>query len=309
VIDMLRNGLMYFTNVLALNRGFAIVGGHLYSEGSSPQQTIFFRVEAGGWKRYLSIQQLVYACDKRLPSDGGPVTISLLARDGQYIENQQGKGVTTEKMSLVSSGSILALVAVGGDLFACGDMYQVYHRGLGQNWILKSTGLPSVRLFDTACLLTAIDAFSPSDVYAVGSSGGVWHWDGVLWRQQEQLTNLHLYSVHCARDGYVYVGGGGGLLLKGRAGMSWENIGNPAVSTHTFHSITGFGDFVYIAADKQLLISDGVSLDEQVVPLSGKKAFYRVDDAPDCLWCVGDECVFSFDGNGWMRYDMPAGLV
>ncbi len=67
-----------------------------------------------------------------------------------------------------------------------------------------------------------MDGFSKNDLYAVGGTNDVWHFDGEQWRYidvcDEQMLPL---SVCCAEDGYVYVGGAWGIVLRGR-GEEWD---------------------------------------------------------------------------------------
>lgn len=68
-----------------------------------------------------------------------------------------------------------------------------------------------------------IDGFNINDIYCVGGRGDVWHSDGMKWKQTHFPSNLDLYTVCCAGDGYVYISGYGGTTFKGR-GDQWKQI-------------------------------------------------------------------------------------
>ncbi len=68
-----------------------------------------------------------------------------------------------------------------------------------------------------------IDGFDDNDLYAVGFNGDAWHYNGEKWSQLDLPTNISLYSVCCASDGHVYIGGNCHIVIKGR-GEKWEVI-------------------------------------------------------------------------------------
>jgi len=72
-------------------------------------------------------------------------------------------------------------------------------------------------------MFDAISGFSPEDIYAVGNDGIVEHFDGTHWRRLSVPSSLQLNTVCCAEDGFVYIGGRNGTLLKGR-GSRWKRL-------------------------------------------------------------------------------------
>lgn len=67
------------------------------------------------------------------------------------------------------------------------------------------------------------DGFSLEEIYAVGGSGGVFKFDGKLWKQMEFPTNLGVTSVCCGGDSSVYVGAAFGKIYRGKD-HDWELI-------------------------------------------------------------------------------------
>lgn len=66
-----------------------------------------------------------------------------------------------------------------------------------------------------------VDGFSPTDLYAVGGAGDLWHVGDGTHRKIGLKTNMFLESVCCAGDGVVYVGAQSGTILAGR-GDRWS---------------------------------------------------------------------------------------
>ncbi len=62
----------------------------------------------------------------------------------------------------------------------------------------------------------ALDGFSDDEIYVVGWSGSIWYFDGSFWQQCESPTRENLTSIECAEDGWVYICGSRGTVLKGR---------------------------------------------------------------------------------------------
>ncbi|HFT0565542.1 TPA: hypothetical protein ACH1SV_004357, partial [Pseudomonas aeruginosa] len=117
--------------------------------------------------------------------------------------------------------------------------------------------------------------------------------------------NLPLYCVHCAADGTVYIGGSGGILLRGSAQVGWTDIGDRDLCSEVLENMVEFAGKLYVTATDQLLEYDGTRLSETKVPVQGKKAYYAIDAKPEVMWVVGDECVLSYDGGTWQRHVCP----
>jgi len=145
-----------------------------------------------------------------------------------------------------------------------------------------------------------MDAFSETDMYAVGGRGDVWHFDGSIWVQQDFPTNVQLATVTCAGDGYVYVSGEGGTLWRGRK-STWECIykGN---STVLWNDALWFEGKLWLASDYQSRIWDGEELvpiihNGEQVPIYGSEGGLLVIASPDT--------VMAYDGKDWRTLVAP----
>jgi hypothetical protein len=108
------------------------------------------------------------------------------------------------------------------------------------------------------------DAFSPSDLYAVGGAGDIWHFDGASWRQCAFPTNWGLSSVCCAGDGHVYVCAGAGSVFRG-SGDRWKRI-HEGDYTLPFKDMVWYEGKVWCTSDYGLWTIEGETLTEADVP-------------------------------------------
>ena len=148
-----------------------------------------------------------------------------------------------------------------------------------------------------------LDAFSESDMYAVGGHGDVWHFDGREWSQRGFPSNVQLGTVTCAGDGNVYISGEGGSLWVGRE-STWKLIYKGG-SSILWNDVLWFNDKLWLASDYQLRIWNGKALEPvthegRQVPICGNM------DAHDGILVVASlECVMSFDGREWRTIVAP----
>ncbi|MFH6995476.1 hypothetical protein [Flavobacterium sp. FlaQc-48] len=148
-----------------------------------------------------------------------------------------------------------------------------------------------------------LDAFSESDMYAVGGCGDIWHFDGKNWKQLGFPSNAQLSTVTCAPDGNVYVSGEGGSLWVGR-GDTWKRIyegSSPVLWNDAFW----FDGKLWLASDYQLRLWDGSEL--KVVEENGKpvSAYGHMDAYDGLLVVAGPEFVYGFDGKTWKLIVAP----
>jgi hypothetical protein len=124
----------------------------------------------------------------------------------------------------ISRGGIVKCQTIGGVCYIVGGGRSVGYRLGTSSWKSHSQGLPYNDASDWEVAgFRDIAGFSQDDIYCVGGKGDVWHFNGTKWQQIHFPSNLDLYTVCCAGDGYVYISGYGGTTFKGR-GDKWKQI-------------------------------------------------------------------------------------
>src|SRR5207237_924010 len=101
--------------------------------------------------------------------------------------------------------------------------------------------------------LTSVWAAASDDVWAVGVSGAIVHWNGTSWTPLKSPTTANLYSVWGADAKHVWAGGVGVLLFFD--GVAWSV--DPAI-TQNINLITGSArDEVWVRTEQSLFHWDG----------------------------------------------------
>ena len=184
-----------------------------------------------------------------------------------------------------------------GYAYAVGSHRKIYKRVAIGRWE-SITDLP-IGDENTKVGFKDLDAFSESDMYAVGGHGDVWHYDGRRWEQLGFPTNVQLATVTCAGDGKVYISGEGGSLWMGR-GSSWERIYHGSASI-LWNDVLWFEDRLWLASDYQFRVWDAQKKALKPVEHEGKPvSIYGHMDARDGLLVVASQReVMAFDGRQW----------
>lgn len=134
-----------------------------------------------------------------------------VARIGDDIVLEQIPGVGTGPRN---NGYVNRIATIGGELYVCGFRRQVCRRVKGV-WKRFDKGLLEPRT-SRGSSLEAIDGTASNCIYAVGSAGQIWHFDGRTWRQRTSPTDVDLHEVRCLPDGRVLIVGQRGRRHVGR---------------------------------------------------------------------------------------------
>jgi hypothetical protein len=216
-------------------------------------------------------------------------------------------------------GPMTHIREIGGHLWACGHMGQVYRRFGQDDWRHVDQGLfvaidpaafadnPDAILdaANAAPVLDCIDGSSESDVYAVGMQGFMAHFDGRQWRKLELPTDEHLNWVRCYGTHEVWVCGYNGTLLKGNARDGFKDMSG-VDDNQTWVCLSKFNDQVYLSAEEGLYVFDGKSIQPVKTALKPElQDAWRVDHADGVLWSIGVKDLARFDGTRWERVEHP----
>jgi hypothetical protein len=188
-------------------------------------------------------------------------------------------------------GSFCSVAQIGGRAHAVGLRGMVYRLDAPASWTRIDEQLP--REFD----VEAIHGFSESDIYAVGSKGELWQFNGQSWLKRNLPTNVNLLSVKCAEDGIVYIGGHGGLLVRGR-NEAWEILDQPHMHSDIW-DIEWFRGELYVSTFSGLYRLKGRNLERILFGENKPQSFYHLSVGERVLWSVGEADVMSFDGTNW----------
>jgi len=188
---------------------------------------------------------------------------------------------------------IRSVSAIAGKAYAVGIRGMVYRLDALANWTRIDDGLPES--FD----VQAIDGFSGTDLYAVGFGGQLWRYTRQRWKREDLPTNTNLTSVKCGGDRNVYVGGHGGVLIRGKEGR-WEVIQH-ASTTDDIWDLEWFADRLYISTLDGLFALDKRKLAPVAFGKDAPKSFYQLSSADGEMWSNGEHDVMSFDGKSWTR--------
>jgi hypothetical protein len=197
-------------------------------------------------------------------------------------------------------GELFRVRSFSGSVYACGQSSQVY-RLQGNGWTHFDQGLLDKR----GETLEDIDGSGPDDIYAVGLSGTIAHYDGRRWTLLDSPTNEHLSNVRCISRDKVYLCGNNGVLFRGYRD-NWEYIGSLDLA-ETFWGMDMFAGELYLAHSGGIVKHDGINL----VPVSTgpqKRTFHRLHSNDGLLISFGVDDVLSFDGSNWKEIVWPDNL-
>jgi len=149
-----------------------------------------------------------------------------------------------------------------------------------------------------------LDGFSKNDIYGCGDGGDLWHYDGKKWKRLDPPSNFDMSAILCAKDGYVYIGGNIGQIMKGRyskeKGEEWEILKSSL--SRRIHSLAWFQEKVYIGTEEGLFSIDGKEkIKQYIFPEDGfhQYSFQNVASSKDALLSYGNHQALVFDGEQW----------
>ncbi len=207
------------------------------------------------------------------------------------------------------SAGISRVVRVNQQLYAIGSERRIYRRKGINSWPELSAEGPGVpfpherltgaSVFDFG--FEDMSSFGSDDMYAVGGTGDVWHFNGKHWQQIHFPSNELLYTVCCAGDGNVYITGNGGSIWVGRNDR-WKRIVEGKFSL-SFKDTEWFSGRLYCGNSYGLwFLSNGKleplknEVDSVVATSAG-----RIDISPDgtLMLTAGPYGASIFDGTNW----------
>lgn len=191
---------------------------------------------------------------------------------------------------------------INGYAYFVGGGRDIYKRIDIGKWLPIKIGIPDGEV-NSDMGFRDLDGFSEQDMYAVGGEGDVWHYNGEMWIPCGFPSNEQLSAVLCAPDGYVYIGGEGGSLWRGRE-FQWEKLYHGG-STILLNQLRWFEDKVWACDDYSLQCWDG---NDMVRPMDGNKnviASGHMDVRDGILVVANSYRVDLYDGTSWHKIVRP----
>lgn len=192
--------------------------------------------------------------------------------------------------------SIIRSVAAIDDVFyAVGMRRQVYRRTENNEWeeIDHDVAYQGDRI-DIG--FNAIDGFGCKEVYTAGSNGEIWWYDDKQWHEVQTPTSVHLHTLCCAGDGYVYIGGKSGVLIRGRYD-SWQIL--DIEIEETIWDIHWFKDKLYLIANTGVYLYRNGIFEKIQNELLNYKDFLCFSSSKDNLWIFGRKKIVKYNGVTW----------
>jgi hypothetical protein len=228
-----------------------------------------------------------------------------LGADGSV--EASGGGVVKEEASIASCGvdptrrgPLREIRGIAkGRAYAVGTCRQAYVRDGEDQWrcIDQSAQVGDTPITDTS--FESIDGFTEQEIYTVGWEGEIWKYDGAVFTQQNSPTNLALYKVRCAEDGYAYACGQLGTLLRGRDDQ-WEVIEHDSTREDLW-GMEHFAGQLYVSSTHFVYRLEGDTLKPVDFGDDAPRTCYHLSAADGIMWSIGPKDVMEFDGSSWKR--------
>lgn len=172
-------------------------------------------------------------------------------------------------------GNLRKIVAIDGEFFACGMNRVILKRIDAENWL--PFGPEPLLNEPTIIGFENMSGYSSSEMYAVGWNGEIWWYNSENWNKVNSPTSSILSSLTCASDGFVYIVGHNGILIKGRYD-NWE-----LVETGRYENLKDVAynnGVLYVCSDFELFKLEKTGLVEET-------NFKNTEDKPlTCLYLL-----------------------
>lgn len=294
-----REGAMYFATIAAAGPGRAVLTGHYYAKEKTDEQISAARlIENGTWTSLKAYTGIVHAVRH---DPGAKLEFLLLERALTLYRVSAKAEFEFEAIREDRDGFLMDLRKIGTHWYTVGGQHQVL-RQEGKKWRPIDEAIFLDGDEGDSALLQSIDGTSETDIYAVGTNGAIFHFDGKDWTEFDPPTDNDFERVLCVAKDQVYLCGTENTLYRG-TDDAWLPLTDPDEAT--FWDMARFQGKVYVCSGVKLYVIEGDELEEVEVPIEGQPHFYRLDASDTDLWCAGGECVLQFNGEKWTQHLYP----
>ena len=234
-----------------------------------------------------------------------PIAQGMLAArnvDGDVFAMGGGRNGALEQIHPQGHPITMRIKCINGYAYSVGAGRSIYKRVDIGKWVKIDEGFPTGDATSSHGF-NDMDAFSETDMYAVGGHGDIWHYNGKRWQRMGFPTNMQLGTVTCAGDGNVYVTGEAGHIWVGRE-STWKRV-YTGDSTLLWNDALWFENKLWLASDYQLRQWNGKEM--QKVEHQGKQIHTSGHmDARDGLLVIASPSeVRAYDGKEWRLIVAP----
>jgi hypothetical protein len=298
---MAEDARVVFTDGFVFHRKLVIVSSQLLALEEYDHSRIF-KLKDGSWSRYDVDTVVRSVCGTTHPE----AALFSLGRDGR-IDIATSSGLRSEFISDAGVGPgkfgyLNMIREVAGKLYACGVSGQIYTRD-PRGWIHFDRGVLESKDHVGTIDIYAVHGTSNADIYAVGSRGTIYRFDGQSWSQRKAPTVSDLNWVHCVAPDEVYLCGDRGVVFRGFID-DWENL-SASKFDKAFWCIEKFEGRMYLAASRGLYMLDGRGIVPVETNLSPRPDGGRLHSADGVLWSFGNKHLCFFDGKSWTYVKHP----
>ena len=256
--------------------------------------------EAG---KFLSTTQKGWLLADVVPLSAQDERLLCIGTHGKYLEKnasaERDETMVGPGISIDDRGPLRCAKNIAGHVYVVGGDRQAYRMTPERRWQSLDQGQLSLPSDDGKIFgFEALDGFDPGEIYAVGLRGEIWLYNDRIWQNINSPTNILLTTVCCAGDGYVYIAGMNGLLLKGR-NDTWEVIDLDGFA-YDFWDLCWFQEKLYLATMHTIYRLDG---DAVTAVDSGACSCAKLSCTAAVMWSIGAKDVMAFDGLVWSRID------
>jgi hypothetical protein len=257
--------------------------------------------------------ELISIC--RCDSVNGAAAITTDGRVFYHTENE----FLEEKERIVSDdGALFQIREIDRQLFTCGINGQIYRKNTNE-WqridIFKEVpNLPR----GIGCVFNDINGNSKDNIYVVGFEGIILHFNGIIWSLIPSPDKKNLERIIIASDGYTYIAGMHGTILKGKNNEFKEiNIDRHKANPHDMSQwktpqplardiwgLTEHKGKIYACSFYHAYEITG----EKITPLfaNDNNNFYRLESDKNSMFAIGatslTELLFDKE-KGWVKDD------
>ncbi|MCF7223630.1 hypothetical protein [Marilutibacter chinensis] len=194
-------------------------------------------------------------------------------------------------------GELLCIREIDNELYICGQSSQVYRHSNGAWENISPSG---ARIASPT--LESLDGLSHNNVYAVGDSGHILHYDGARWSTLDSPTHRPLSCVRCKGEDEVYACGNDGLLLVGNRN-EWRVVDTGR--TMNFWDMVLYDGCLYISHADGLVRFDGYDFLDIDMGIAPPPHAHKLDARDGFLYSFGVDDIVKFDGSQWQRVICP----